>query len=714
MNFLITIFAVPLGYIMWACYHLVKDYGITIILFTLATKVLMFPLSLYIQKNSISMVKITPQINEVKMKFAGDKERIADEQMKIYKKEGYNPLVGTIPTLIQIPIIFGLIDVIYKPMRHLLHMNKDIINAFVAKACEIKGVETLGSSAQLVAVDLIKDPAYTSQFQTLASSIPGVDTAITQIQNFHTTFLIWDFARVPSLFTLDSLIWIPILAGISAWLLCFFQNRDNVLQIEQSKASQWGMTIFLIAFSTYFAFIVPAGVGFYWVIGNLMAIALIYICNAIYNPKKYIDYDSLEKMKAFLEKQKQQEAATKDKRKIDKKREKEYYKQFFADEHKELVFYSEKSGFYKYFEDTIQYILEHSNIKIHYVTSDPDDALFQANNPRIIPYYIGDTKLVTLFMKMDAKVMAMTTQDIDQFHLKRSYVKDNVKYIYMPHYPLSETLTSRKGSLDHYDTIFCVSEYQMNEIREWEQHYNLPQKRLIKTGYGFLEHLTAMYEQMPTPQREHKKILIAPSWQDDNILDTCLHGILKQLLRKGYDVVIRPHPEYVKRYGARMEQIVERYKGYNGGDLSFELDFSKSNSLYDSDLLITDWSGTAYEFAFVTKKPVVFINTPPKIKNPEYTILSRKPMEFILRDELGMQVDPQQLDSLYEGVQKLLNSSEEYAERITRIVKEQFPDFGHSGEIGGQYIVNLLRSKKKKVDTSVTNNDANKKEANNG
>lgn len=699
MSFIINLLATPLGCIMWACYRLVKNYGITIILFTLATKIIMFPLSIYIQKNSISMVKINPQLNEIKMKYAGDKEKIADEQMKIYEKEGYNPLVGMVPTLIQIPIIFGLIDVIYKPMRHLLHINKDIINAFVQKACEIKGVADLGSSAQLVAVDLIKNPSYTSQFSDLSSSLKGVDAAISQIQGFHTTFLMWDFAGVPSLTHITNLIWIPILAGISAWLLCFFQNRDNVLQIEQSKKSQWGMTIFMIAFSTYFAFIVPAGVGFYWVIGNLMAIALIYILNYMYNPKEFIDYESLEKMKVFLAKQAENEAANKVKKKIDKKREQQYYKAFFADENKELVFYSEKNGFYKYFKDTIAYILENSDITIHYVTSDPDDDLFKENNPRIIPYYIGDTKLVTLFMKMDAKMMAMTTQDIDQFHLKRSYVKDNVEYIYMPHYPLSETLTSRKGSLDHYDTIFCVSKYQMNEIREWEAHYNLKKKRLLETGYSFLENLSAQYEQMPQNVREHKKILIAPSWQDDNILDTCLHGILKQLLRKGYDVVIRPHPEYVKRYGARMEQIVDRYKGYNGGDLSFELDFSSSSSLYDSDLLITDWSGTAYEFAFVTKKPVVFINTPPKIKNPEYTILSNQPMEFILRDALGMQIDPNKLDGLYEGVSNLLNNQQLYAEKITSIVQEQFSNFGHAGETGGKYIIKRLRKTTKTTTT---------------
>lgn len=697
MSFITNLLAWPLGYIMWACHMLVGNYGLTIILFTLATKIIMFPLSLKVQKNSISMVKINPKINEIQMKYAGDKEKIADETMKVYEKEGYSPLLGLVPTLIQIPIILGLIDVIYQPLKHLLHFDQNVIDQLVAKACELKGVEELGSSAQLTVVEMIKHPETAQLFQeTLGSSISGLDNIIARIQNFHTTFWIWDFAGVPSLFNITNLIWIPILAGVSAWLLCYFQNRDNVLQMEQSKASQYGMTIFLIAFSVYFSFLVPAGVGFYWTVGNLMAIALIYICNAIYNPKEYIDYDSLEKMKAFLAKQKAQEKAGKVKKKADKKREKADYKKFFADESKELVFYSERNGFYKYFSDTMDYILEHSDIVIHYVTSDPDDDMFERNHPRIIPYYVDGNRLVTLFMKMDAKMMAMTMQDLEQFQLKRSYVKKNVEYIYLPHYPLSETMGSRKGSLDHYDTIFCVSRYQMNEIREWEAHFGLKKKRLIEAGYGFLEQLLKQYEVMDKTERERKRILIAPSWQEDNILDSCLHGILKQLLRRGYDVVIRPHPEYVKRYGARMDQIVERYSGYNGGDLFFELDFAKSDSLYNSDLLITDWSGTAYEFAFVTKKPVVFINTPPKIKNPEYTILKNPPMEFVLRDKLGLQVEMDKLEELKEGVPRLLSSKGEYEEVITQLLNEQFTKLGQFGEITGQYMIDRLRKKKKK------------------
>ncbi len=702
LHFLINLIALPLGYIMWFCYRLTQDYGLAIILFTLATKIILLPLSLKVQKNSIQMVKINPQINEIKMRYQGDRDRINEETLKVYEKEGYSPLFGLIPTLIQIPIILGLIDVIYKPMKHILHITPERVNLFLERACELKGVESLGSSGELQVVEMVKDPSLFPYFSSLTSQMQD-DFLITQkILDFRTTFLGLNLLETPSITTVNSLLWIPVLAGVSAWLLCYFQNKENVLQAQQSSFSQHAMTIFMVCFSVYFSFIVPGGVGFYWIIGNLMAILLLYLCNAIYNPKKYIDYESLEKFKVFQMRQKEREKQLSIKKKENRQREKQAYKDFFADQHKELVFYSEKSGFYKYFKDTIEYILEHSHVRIHYVTNDPDDALFQKNHSRLIPYYIGHTRLIPLFMKMDAQIVAMTTPDLNQFQLKRSYVKEDVEYIYMPHYPLSETLGGRKGSLDYFDTIFCVSKYQMREIRELESHFGTKKKRLVETGYSFIENLKSDYDAMlSSPSNEkrthtRKKILIAPSWQDQNILDSCLHSILKQLLKKDYDVIVRPHPEYVKRYGQRMDEIVERYKGYSGKDLSFELDFSKSDSIYNSDLLITDWSGTAYEFSFVTKKPVVFINTPPKINNPDYTILSNPPMEFVLREKLGIQIDPASLDKLYPQIEELLSSTEKYEASITQLLKEHISHFGHAGEIGGQYIIHRLRKEKTK------------------
>ncbi|MGE5633330.1 MAG: membrane protein insertase YidC [Caulobacteraceae bacterium] len=687
MNLIDTLLGTPLGYLMYICYILVNDYGIAIILFTLLSKIILFPISLKVQKNSIKMVKLKPELDEIKERYAGDKEKIAEEQLNVYEREKYSPALGCLPMLLQIPLVLGLISVIYNPLTHLLHIDKASITALAAKTEEVLGISELGAAAQIRIIEAVNSPMYKAQF----SEIAGVSAETnSKIRGLGMNFFGIHLSETPSVTNISVLLLIPLLAGLSAFALCIFQNKANVLQREQSKVGQWGMTVFTVAFSIYFAFIVPAGVGLYWIFSNIFAILQLMLLNKIYDPYKYIDYSKLQ-AKPVLSKE--ELAERKARKKANRAREKEDYKRFFSyhEREKQLVFYSEKSGFYKYFENIIDYILNNSEIVIHYVTSDPDDVIFQRNNPRIIPYYIGDRALMSFMMKMDADMVVMTMPDLQQFHIKRSLVRKDIEYVYVFHYPLSTHMVLRKGALDYYDTIFCVGEFQFEEIRETEKLYGLPEKRLIACGYGQLEKLYNSYCRMQKVENLRKKLLIAPSWQPGNILDSCVDKLLSALLGKGFQVVVRPHPEYVKRFGSRMDAIVQRYKDYNGGDLTFELDFSSNDSIFNSDVVITDWSGTAYEFSFVTKKPSVFINTPPKINNPEYDKIEVKPLEITLRDKIGIQIEPERLENIAEEINKLLDSAEKYRETITSIVDKYIANFGRSGEVGGRYIIDRLQ-----------------------
>ena len=373
MEIINTIVGTPLGYLMWLCYKIFSDYGIAIIFFTLLTKVVMFPISLLVQKNSIKMVKMKPELDALKYQYIDDQDAFVDAQTALYKREKYSPMAGVWPLLLQHPIIFGLIDVVYKPLKHLLHMPADVINAFTAKAGEILGMTDLGSSPQLRVVELLSNPDNVPKFLDLQDSLAGVDvqSAIDSIRSVNMHFLGINLAQTPSITVLNILVLVPILAGLSALIMCVIQNKINVLQIEQSKLSQWGMTIFMIAFSTYFAFIVPTGVGMYWMWGNLFSIIVMFLVNKIYDPKKYIDYNALEELK-------KQTAANKEKTKRNKKLAKKYYKAFCRPDNMEkmkLMFYAEGGGYYKYFANIIEAILANSKLKIHYVTSDPEDPI---------------------------------------------------------------------------------------------------------------------------------------------------------------------------------------------------------------------------------------------------------------------------------------------------------------------------------------------------
>lgn len=84
----------------WAlrlCYDLCGNYGLAIILFTVLSKVILLPISVWVQKNSIKMVKMQPEINMLKAQHFGDPDAIAEGQSAIFKREGYSRLRPSSP-----------------------------------------------------------------------------------------------------------------------------------------------------------------------------------------------------------------------------------------------------------------------------------------------------------------------------------------------------------------------------------------------------------------------------------------------------------------------------------------------------------------------------------------------------------------------------------------------------------------------------------------
>ena len=687
---------IPFGYLMKWCWQIVGNYGWAIVLFTLATKIVLLPFSVWVHKNSINMVKIQPAVNFLKANHYGDMDTFADEQAKLFKKENYHPLLSLIPLVLQIILLLGVVQTIYHPLDYLFGVDAGVIRA-LAEAIQ---ANTEDSSYQLMIVDAIQNGTITA-----ATVIPGVSpetlaAVIESVQGFDITFLGINLLAVPAQ-VWGAYVLVPVVAGISSWLLCFTQNRSNVIQHEQGKLSKYGLMVVSVGISLYLGIGVPAGIAMYWVAGNILSIVQMYILNAAINPKKYVDYEELEKSRRALAELEQLDGDNKKSPayKANLAREKKDYKRFFSIVNKHVVFYSEKSGFYKYFEAIIDALLKKSSVTIHYVTNDPDDIIFEIarEQPRIKPYYIGLKKLIPLMMKLEADVVVMTTPDFNKYYIKRSLMKKDVEYIYVPHDMMSVHMGFREGALDEFDTIFCTGAHVAREVRATEQVYGLPEKTLVEFGYPFADKLIEAGE---AERAQHvstgkKEILIAPSWQEDNLLDSCVDTLIEKLYCDDYHIIVRPHPEYVKRYSARMNALVEKYRDKVGENLSFELDFSRNKSVYASDLLITDWSGIALEYCFATKRPALFVNTKLKCMNENWEKIGLTPVEITLRDRVGVSVNKEDLEGCDEVVRRLLASSAEYEQIITETLENHLYNIGHAGEAGAKYILRSLKAKKK-------------------
>ena len=612
-----------LNLIMQPCYQLTGNWWLTILLFTVIIKIILMPLSLWCQWNSIVMVKIMPDLNRIKVKYFGDAETIGEKQTELNKKHHYHPLLSLVPLAVQVIILFGLVDVIHG------------ITDYGAPGTEFLGL------------------------------VPSEDGGISWVM--------------------------PVLAALSAVVMGFAQNRINPLQREQSRMEKNTTNGLSIALSLILGIYVAAGMAFYWICSNLTAIIVQALCNVIMRPAKYIDYEELAETRAELEELNSYAARKTPWYKRDPlaKRERVDYKRFMDVVGKHIVFYSERSGFYKYFQGAIEWLLENSDITIHYITSDPNDQVFklQEQQPRLVPYYIGDRRLITLMMKLDCDVAVMTLDDLENFYIKRSYVRKDIEYVYMYHHMTSTHLVATRESLDHYDTILCVGPHQLREHRRAEEIRHLPARTLVECGYDLLDRQIADYAKRDKTESERPVVLVAPSWQEDCILDLCADEVLRPLLAGGYRVIVRPHPEYTKRYRARWESLQQRFADCSDDRIYFEQDFSTSDSIYDADVLVTDWSSIACEFSFTTMKPSIFIDTPMKTCNPQWEELGIEPTDISIRNEIGVSVATGDLDRLPSIVDDMVSFPEKWASRIEETRASMIYNLGRGGEVAGSYLL---------------------------
>ncbi len=362
---------------------------------------------------------------------------------------------------------------------------------------------------------------------------------------------------------------------------------------------------------------------------------------------------------------------------------------------KEIVFYSEGKSYWINFRDVVDSLVREYGRTVHYVTSSIDDPVLERGDELFRPYYIGSEIFrILLFQTLKAKVFLTTLPDIGTFHLKRPAGVE--KLIYIHHTLGSMNMIFLPGALDSYDVIMCSSPHQIPETREMEAYYKTREKELIPAGYPPLDDLIARIEKQEekqgnadrnAPPKTSPIATIAPSWQKDNILERVAEPLIDSLLAAGFTVRLRPHPRTLKLDMGRVEKIVAAYAGNN----AFSLDNTPGSftSYLDTDLLVTDWSGTGFKFSFALLRPVLFLNTPPKARNPEYAHFTNVPVEVAWRNVVGRDLNEAEIATA--GVMaKELVADAEFSGRIKAFRKANVFNLGRGGKSIAESVVTYL------------------------
>ena len=304
------IIGTPFGYLMKLIYDICGNYAVSIIIFTLVTKILLLPVNYKTQKNAARMRLLNPKLEKLKKSYGSNPQRLQEEQNKLYEKEGINPMGSCLPMFIQMFLLFGVLDVVYKPIRHILHISKDVRTVAVKIASDLlvasdekaRAFDMKDLRCELKTMEQVN--LHPEKFKDLAENFRDM------VYHFNEHFTIFgaNLGKTPSMHPAEwnrealVLFLIPILSGLvqlaSSLYSQWYSKKTNPNMV--GGGCMTGMMIGLPIWSVWLAFSFPAGIGFYWIWSSLFSFIITFVLNNYFTDAKIAEIAEKDKEKARI------------------------------------------------------------------------------------------------------------------------------------------------------------------------------------------------------------------------------------------------------------------------------------------------------------------------------------------------------------------------------------------------------------------------------
>ncbi len=273
MAFLNEIIGGPLGYVVWLLYQIFQNYALAIIIFTILLRLVLIPTSIKQQKSTARMSAFQVYINEINKKYAKNPSKKMEELQKLYAEHNISPASGCLTMFIPVVVLAGMIDVVYRPLTHILHLSSDTI----ARAVEIFTSSTGSPASMSAQLNVINDFSLNpNKYEELGE---GFADAVRAIDLNFLGFNLGDIANFSSITMI-----VPILSLILSFLSIFISMKINGSAENVPGMSGMKFVMFFMpVFSFIIALSVPMGVVLYWIIGYILQIAQVLVLSRFYN-----------------------------------------------------------------------------------------------------------------------------------------------------------------------------------------------------------------------------------------------------------------------------------------------------------------------------------------------------------------------------------------------------------------------------------------------
>lgn len=265
----------PLGKALYFIYDVLafRNYGIAIIFFTFFIKIVMMPLTIKQTKSTAKMTEVQPMLQDIQKRYAGDKEKINQETMKLYQEKGVNPMGGCLPLLIQFPILISLFSVITRPLTFMLGKSKEVIEILKTFVSGQLGVVTRYPEIEILnyfqahTADLNLEPVkgLLNQPELINFNFLGLNLGLTPTISTEKLFGAEMWTYLP-------LLLIPILATALTFLSTKLTAPQPTGGTDKQAGSMKMMQYMGPVITLIFSFQLPAGIGLYWMAQNVFQV----------------------------------------------------------------------------------------------------------------------------------------------------------------------------------------------------------------------------------------------------------------------------------------------------------------------------------------------------------------------------------------------------------------------------------------------------------
>lgn len=357
-----------------------------------------------------------------------------------------------------------------------------------------------------------------------------------------------------------------------------------------------------------------------------------------------------------------------------------------------IVIFNEGKTYWNTFKPVVEKLIE-KNQQFAYYTMDIEDPCLRIANRLMDNRYIGDGNFAySKIGNLNANVVLSTTPNIGTkgYPIPRS--KGIKKLVHLFH-GFDDLAFLHRGSLDYYDVVLLMGEFEIPIIRKLESLRNLPSKELISAGLPYMDELLKKAEQSAYKSKQvaekdfHNNsditVLLAPSYGEKGFLHCYGTEFIEKLAEQNFNLILRPHPQSYKFEKKLLNTAQEKLKKYNNIEWDYNPDGTQS--FQKADILISDTSGVRLDFAFVYQKP--FITMPISfevLQDFEIVDLGGSWTEEAVK-EIGYTLSENEITDLDMIIWKVLK--EKTDEAIIEFRKKHIYNLGKSGEVIADYLI---------------------------